>query len=423
MGRTARRRREPYLPPVKKIELTSAHSGRRLTIAAIFLAIGVVALVYGFTHLNSAENGWQQIETQATDGPNCGEDFVLLYDIGASGTSAREEKIGLTNIYSDAAQTAYRLFTDDAEYEGLVNVRYLNAHPNETLTVDPALYSAFAQVQASGDRSLYLGPVYSYYDNIFYCTDSALTAEFDPRQDEQTRRFNEACCAFANDPAAVDLELMDDDQVRLNVSEEYLAFAREQEIDCFIDFYWMKNAFIADYLAQRLISAGYVHGALSSYDGFTRNLSAPEAGQFGFNVFDGSGSEPVPAATMVYSGDMSIVYLHSYPMGDSDARRYFTLSNGEIRSAYLDTADGTCRSAISDLVVYSRTGGCAETLLRAIQVYVADTFRPEALTALAEDGVYAVYCRGNEVVYNEPELTLTSLYEAEDIRYTAVLED
>lgn len=408
---------------MEKIQLSSAHSGMRMTLAVLFLALGVAAFAYGIMQLVREESGWQQISAQSSGDISCADEFVFLYDVGAGGKSAKEEKRAVTSLYSDAAVTAYRLFSSDELFDGVVNVRYLNDHPNETLTVEPALYDAFAQIQAAGDRTLYLGPVSSYYDNLFYCEDSVLTAEFDPRQSEQTRQFCADCCAFTNDPGAVDVELLDENRVRLNVSEAYLAFSREEEIDTFIDFYWMKNAFIADYLAGRLTAEGYEAGALSSYDGFTRNLSAPELGEFGFNVYDGPGEQPIMAATMVYSGSMSIVYLHSYSMNDMDARHYFTLSGGEIRSAYLDPADGLCKSATDDLIVYSRTGGCAETLLRARPVFVADAFRPEMLADLTEEGIYAIYCQDRDVIYNEPEATFSSVYETEELRYSTVLQN
>ncbi len=43
-------------------------------------------------------------------------------------------------------------------------------------------------------------------------------------------------------------------------------------IGSFIDFSWMRNAFIADYLAEGLAARGFGKGALTSFDGFARNL-------------------------------------------------------------------------------------------------------------------------------------------------------
>ncbi len=388
---------------MQKIELSSAHSGRRLAAAIVLLAVGVAALVYAFTRLFSAEAGWQEIEVSSSAGLSCGDDFVLLYDLGHAGVSATAEKKALVSVYSDAAVAGYQIFSDDEVPDDVRGIRYLNSHPNEAVDVDPALYGALEQVSRSGDRSLYLGPVYEYYDNIFYCQDDAQTADFDPRQNEDVRDFYARCAAFARDPAAVDVELLGDGQVCLRVSEEYLAFAEEQGIGSFIDFYWMKNAFLADYLADVLAEKGYTNGTLSSFDGFSRTLYSGEEAMR-FNIYD----RAVLAGTMSYKGPMSVVQLRSYPLNSQDWRHYYEMEDGRICTAYLDVADGLCRAARDDLIVHAREKSCGETLLRVLPLYVTDAFDGGALSALEAEGIYAVLCRDGDICYSDPGLTVTA---------------
>ncbi len=381
----------------------------------VFLAIAVAAFVYGFMQLLDPDEagGWQEIQASSGAELNCGGDFVLLYDLGGSGSSVSAEKKGLTSAYTGAAVTAYRLFTNDGDFEDVHNVRYINRHPNEVIDVDPALYHALEQVQAAGDRSLYLGPVYEIYNGVFTCEDDAQTADFDPLQNGSLRAYFAECAAFGGDPASVDVELLGDGEIRLAVSEEYLAFAQEEEIVSFIDFGWMKNAFIADYLADTLANAGYTRGALSSCDGFVRNLC--QGGEtFAFNIFD----RGVRAGAMTYTGPMSIVYLRSYPMNELDAANYYEMSDGGIRSYYLDPADGLCKTALDDLMAYACDGSCAGTALALAPLYVADGLDAEGLSALAERGVFSVTCGDGEVRYNDPDLT----FEPEE-GYSAVCDE
>ncbi len=368
----------------------------------VFLAIGAAAFVYGFMQLLSSDEGWQQIQVSSGAGLSCGDDFVLLYDLGRSGAGVSAEKRGLTAVYTEAAVKAYQLFDNLGSYEDVHNVWYLNRHPNETVDVDPALYAALKQVQRSGDRSLYLGPVYEAYDGMFTCDGDWQAEEYDPRQNEPLGEYFARCAAFARDPASVAVELLEGGQVRLNVSEEYLAFAREEEIGSFIDFNWMKNAFIADYLAQALAEKGYTHGALSSYDGFVRNLCAGEE-TFQFNIYD----RGIPAAALTYTGPMSIVYLRSYPMSAEDAQRFYAYENGQIRSAYVDPADGLCRTAWDDLAVCGPEESCAGLLLALSPLYVAERPDTGALTALAERGICSIRCEDGKVLCTDPDLTLT----------------
>ena len=100
-------------------------------------------------------------------------------------------------MYTAACRKAYQLFHTLESFEGVVNLREINLHPNETLTVDEGLYRAFETVQRSGERTLYLGPVYARFENVFSCIDDAQLVEFDPQASEDVRREYEAMAGYA----------------------------------------------------------------------------------------------------------------------------------------------------------------------------------------------------------------------------------
>ena len=253
---------------------------------------------------------------------------------------------------------------------------------------------------------------------MFHCDDSSQTAEFDPRQNDALRVWFAKVCEYAADPSQVNLELLGDNRVRLNVSEEYLAFAREEEIGSFIDFYWMKNAFIADYLAGRLAAGGYTVGTLSSFDGFLRNLDASEDTDYSLGIYDLADTTICQAAVLHYRGARNFVCLRSYPLNDAAGQYYCVLSDGEIRTPFLDIRDGLCKSAVNDLTVYSENAGCAEILLKLIPIYIAEEFKPEFLTDLAEKGIQSIWCEDSVICHTEREADLRELYDGEDVRYT-----
>ena len=252
----------------------------------VFMAIGVAAFVYGIMQLLDAREtgGWQEIGVSSAE-LSCGDDFTLLYDLGPASDDISAVRKRLTDTYSDAAVTACRLFSNESESADIHGMRYINLHPNEAVDVDPALYHALELVQQAGDRTLYLGPLAESCSGLFACDDDTQAAEFDPRQNEAVGAYFTQCAAFARDPEAVDVELLGGGEIRLKVSEEYLAYARREEMGSFIDFGWMKNAFVADYLADRLLENGFTHGVLSSYDGFARCLDDRGVG-YGMNILD-----------------------------------------------------------------------------------------------------------------------------------------
>ena len=418
--RAARQKYEPHLPPVEQIELTSAHSGRRLALALVLLGVGVAALVYAVMQLYGTKAGWHTIDAEITGNLSCAGDFSLTYELGAGEEKVSAENRALSVLYTRAAERAYVLFDVDAEPES-GSLAWLNAHPNEETALDPALYKALEEVAASGDRTLYMGPAWGYYENVFASGDDAMTADFDPAQNEDIKAWYAACAAYANDPAAVDVELLGDNMACLKVSGEYLAFAEENELDAFLDFGWMKNAFIADYLADTLLDHGYTHGALSSYDGFHRCMDDRETEiKYGLGILDRTEGDFIEAATMTYAGQRRMVSLWDYPVNEQNAGRFYIFRDGHVLTPYMDPADGLTRCAVHNLTGYSDTLSCGELALMLAPIFVADGLDEAALKELAGEGAYTAWCEDGKVLYTDPDIELINLYETDELKYEAV---
>ena len=416
MGKKRRNSDGPALRPVKKIELSEKNVALRLFLVIVLIVIAASAFAYGFQGLFSQEAGYQEVTVDAGAEANCGSEFVLMYHLGMNGTSATAENKALTLIYTDAVEKAYQLFHNSMEFEGVNNVAYINAHPNEVIKVDEVLYNAFSTLQKYENRYIYLAPIYRQYSDIFYCSDDSAIVDFDPYSNPEIATYYREIAKFACDSNAVNLELIGDNKVQLCVSEEYFSYAEENGITDFINFSWMKNAFIIDYFADVMIEKGYQSGTISSYDGFSRNLDESGA-EYAFNIFDKRKQNVYTAGVMKYTGMNSIVFLRNYPMHSIDGGHYYELDNGDIRTSYLDIADGYCKSAVNNLVSYSADLGCAEVLMQMMPIYIADTFDAQALLSLMENGIHSIYCENGVIYYNEKSLVLTELYQKEDVQY------
>lgn len=420
MKRTAKERKHPPVKPVTKVELSEKYAKWRLTIVIALIALACVAFAYAVISYFNGDKGWRRIEASASSEINCSEDFVFQYNVGVSGMSASAENKALISLYSDATVKAWRLFNSDATFDDMCNIYSINAHPNEVLTVDTVLYQAFELLELYQNRNIYLGPVYEMYDNLFYCQDDSETISYDPYVSDEVKAAYAEMAAYAQDTSAVNIELLGGNQIRLNVSEEYLAYAKENYITKYIDFYWMKNAFIIDYLADTLLENGYTLGHLSSFDGFVRNLDNSGSVSYGFNLYNREGNTIYSAAVMNYIQPISIVYLRNYQMNQSDSRYYYEYKNGDIRTSYLSVSDGTCKSSINNLVSYSGTTGCAKILLQMLPDYIADTWTGSNLSDMSTEDIYTIYFDGHQLIYNDSNLDLTDVYTGDDVQYTTV---
>ena len=397
-----RSNKTPHLPPVIKIDLAEGNMRNRLIVLVIVLAIAFTAFGVGLKEVFTSEPGWKTIECY-TEEMAYSTDISLQYYLGGEGINATSQERALNAVYGEAMADAYRIFNSEVLAEGNYNVAYINAHPNEVVAVDPALYAAFSLMENAGVRYAYMAPIYVEYKGVFLSQNDTEAACYDPMKDEAIADYVRQIAAVAADPNMVTLELLGNDQVCLKVSDEYLAFAQEHAIESFFDLSWMTNAFVVDYVADRLIEAGHTSGYLVSYDGFTRNLGGV-AETFALNLLARSGKETRVAGAMTYTGATSLAVFRDYPMTAADSWHYYRYEDGSVTSTYLDPVDGMSKAAITDLVVYSKDLTCAELMVQAAQAFIADSF--DAAT-LSDADLGAIWSMDDTIFHSRADAAIT----------------
>ena len=143
------RGRRPYVKPVTKIELSEKHTKLRWIAVIVLLSIGAVAIGMSLFSALNTQPGWQEIEV-VSDRPNCSTEFTFLYDFSDYGNSATAANKTLVKVYSTATEEAHCIFSKDMEDAGIANLYYVNANPNKTVQVEPALYQAFSLLESYG---------------------------------------------------------------------------------------------------------------------------------------------------------------------------------------------------------------------------------------------------------------------------------
>lgn len=365
----------------KEIEVDHKNTKARWILALVFFIIAVIALTYALVSYLNQDPGWRKVETTSSE-LNCSEDFTLNYYLGDQGADIIATNKLITQIYTEATEQAYQLFYAHAP-AGSGNLRDVNDGVGKTVTVAQPLYDALALIESYGNRSIYLAPVYVEYNRIFHSESQAEAASYDPAQNPELVDYIRELSAFANDPEQISLELLENSQVRLNISPDYREFAQRYEIDTFLDFGWMKNAFIADLIAQKLTEQNLTHGYLVSTDGFTRNLD-PSGQSYGLDLLDRYENTVYAAAKLSYTGPVSMVSLRNYPLSDRDRWQYYGFDNGRIVTVMLDPKDGMSKSATDNLVGISQELGCGELLLQLAPLYVTEQLDERALGALSD---------------------------------------
>ena len=421
MGRTIKNGNLPHPKPVEKVELSERYVGFRIALFLLLLVVGVSALAYGIRSFFGTKEGWTVVEADASMGTGAGNEFVFMYHLGQrADMSITAEKKAVIAAYTEDLEYADQLFHSNQSFENLNNVHYINQHPNQVIKVDDLLYQAFSLLAEHEDRTLYLAPVYEIFDDIFFCEDDSQIVDYDPYNNEEVASLYSNLAGFAADADAVQVRLLGDNAIELYLSEEYLEYGEQNGVTKWIDFTWMKNAFIVDFLAEELSGRGFGAGTISSYDGFARNMDG-SGQEFALNLYDRADAKVLQIATMKYTQPQSMVTLRDFPLNARDKYHYYQLTNGEIRTMYLDIADGKCKSAAASLCSYSVEQSCAEILLKIVPLYIADTMQETALWKLGDGGIYSAFCEEQVILYNDASLQLADVYVSEAVTYITEL--
>jgi len=407
--------RTAYQPkPVERIEVEDGHIKKRTILLIIAIVVAVAAFAYGIANYTHVDTGWREIEIDTKE-MNCSQDFVFNYYLGGGGASALSEYRALVSLYSTATERAYRIFNSYEAFTGGNNLYAVNQSVNAPVHVDPVLYQAFELIERLDSRYVYLAPVYAEYHSLFFCNEDWETEGYDPYQNADIREYFAQAAAFAQDPEQVHVELLGNNTLQLNVSEEYAAFAEENGISTYVDFFWMKDAFIVDFLANTMENSGYTRGAISSYDGFVRCLSDEQL-SYSYHFYDLlQGSSICNAARLNYTGGTSLVHLHSFPIDPSKEIYYYQFEDGAVRHAYADLSDGLSKAAVPAMIATSREMGCAETLLRLLPLYAADTLDQDGLAQLTAEGIFPLYSVDRRIITSSPEVMLDDVLEGYEV--------
>lgn len=393
------------LPKIENIKISEKYLGLRALAVGVLILVAAIALGSALMDLLNTDPGWQTVDVES-DAINVSTEFHFSYDFSDYGGSASAANKQLIQLYSQATEDAYRIFHEELDS--------LNSQINTPVTVDNALYQALERIVESENRNIYLAPVYVEYNAIFLSGSGGEAAQYDPAKNAELVPYISELASYASDPAMIDLELKGDNQVCLRVSEEYLAFAEEYEIEKFVDLNWMANAFIVDYLADTMTASGFTSGYIASYDGFTRNLDT-RGNAYSFNLYDRQDFTIYPAGILQYDQPCSLVFLRNYPMDSSDWLHYFEYDDGSVATVFIDPEDGMSKASTDSLVAYSYERSCSEILLDTAPVFIADIFETTELNGMQNDAIHSIWFENTVLHYTEPN---AKIQVSEDYGYS-----
>ena len=324
----------------------------RIVLFALALVIAVYAFTSGVMALTHRESGYYGVEFTA-------EGKAVLYRSGlhmtyyADGSSneIRQRINEVQKQYTSFALDAFRRFDAEQTYEGYTNIASLNAAPNTEIKVDQTLFDTLERAYRlqSDTYSIFAGALHGQWETLRYLDEPE---DFDPLSDPDKRALLEKLAEWINTPGTFDLSFdSEKTTVKLTVSEEYLAWAAENEIDrSVLDLNVLHDAFLLESVSQALREKGYTDGFLYTDTGLYVYMRGA-AKDISFTLTGLDGQTEVTVATLNAQSPACFVRFtafapdgagYGYYAVERDGRRVF-------RHLYPDIADGKYRNQLMTL--------------------------------------------------------------------------
>ena len=389
MKRYARDKSDPLVKPVEKIELSEKNLRLRAVFAIIFFVIGITAIGFGVKSCLEGNSGWQIIEIpQSKD--SLASELTVMYNPGHGDKSIASERKAVNLLCTSAMKDACLMFDPFCE-GGYITA--INTSQGQPVKVPGRLYAAFEEMEKSGSRLLYYGPYYEILYQTLGAGDDYSASVTDPGMSAETRELFDKISVYVNNDNAVKLQLLENDTVKLGLSAAYAQFARENGIDVFIDFGWLKNAFAVDLVADALTDGGYTNGFVSSCDGFSRYLNGKEY-TYDVTLYKNVDGGPAEAARFGIGQIASGVLFHNMKLNSIEG--VYRYGDGKTVTLYTDK-DGSQAAAADSMYVYSSSLSCSQTALYGADAYLRKQPDTATVRSIGEKGVKTAYLSGNTV--------------------------
>ena len=346
-----------------KEPLTEKESKRKIIIRAILLGVAIIVAVIAFSIAMKSylhkDPGYFTIDADRAE-------EALLYSHGVmltcyfdgSSNEIREAMNVVRGEYSATLLRMYKLLDPVNEYEGFVNLAYLNAHLGEDVEIGLELYdilnSAYA-LTANGRFNMFAGALWGEWQGISVLESQA---DFDPLLNPDEAERIRAISACVGELSNFEYSIVDANAhiVRITVSEEYETLVRELEITApLIDLAYLKEAFELEYTADAIERAGYTNGYLVTDEGLTIAFSGAPGGTFLLHTLE-KGSA-VKACEVELKPSMALCESRAFPVNDLPL--YYTIESGGeqlLRHPHFDYADGATYDALISACAVSYNG-------------------------------------------------------------------
>ena len=395
--------------PVEKIELNENHIKLRVIFLIIFALIAIGAIGFGIYKIANKDKGWQNISLNTHKYSRLENDFTFSYYV-KSATEYKKVSAAYDKYFIEAKTEL------DDTFEKENNINYINKNPNKEIEVSEFLYNSLKDI-ISDSNYLYLGSINHYYDQMIYAIDDTFIDKYDPISNENINNIVNKLLEYINNEE-VKLELLDNNKVKLNVSDNYLSYLKENDINKIIDFSWLENAYIIDYVVNNLKKDGFKRGIIRTYDGYNRAFDSEEY-VYKYTLFDEINNNSGKIGELSYNANQSIVNFKNFIVYNKDSQFIRYMKDNTRRTYYISNADGYSKASKNYLLGYANKS-CVEIAKTLAKIYISDTFDTNLINS-NKDKCNFIYYDNFNICHTDNNADIKITFVSDEYKYKEVL--
>lgn len=376
-----------FQKPMEEIEVSGKHIKLRVVAFVLALIVGITAFGVGIRQIANREPGYYEITAVRDETAPLYSNGISLYCYFGGESSAIKEKLQASEaLYSEALGRIYRLLDPRETYDGYVNLATLNQHPGETMALPEELFFALTDALERTEGQAYSvlnGAMRDLWQELLYLEEPET---FDPLCNEEQRARFQAVFDALTVPDAIRLQVVDAaaHTVRLEVSDALAAVLEKYEVEGpLLDLGSLREAYILQYVRDRLVAAGFLRGYLKTQRGLSLMLPETEEGkQLLSGYVDGTSQD---AAYVSLNDGAACCALRAFSVGDPG---YYVV-DGVLRHPNLGDVGDIARQLLTVWIV-SPTGDVVDAAVKAAVLFqTPDDLLRQRLKDFGAEGAWA----------------------------------
>lgn len=383
-----------------EIKPSEKHIPLRIIGFVLAFITAVCAFSFGVTRIGYKQEGMYELTAAA-------DQELPLYQSGVHAKllfrgSSSQIKLALgqaDKLYTEVLKRNVKLLDARQEYDGMVNLAALNAHPNEDIELSPELFAvlqdAWTKTREGQGYSLFAGPVYAEWNSILNLTEPE---EFDPlgNEEEAARLERLRQRIRENGPKLVTV----DEQkciLRLELPADYRAFLEDMELEpAYLDLNLLREAYLLELVAAELEEQGLNRGFLSTDSGLILSLSGLDKGEYA--LYGAGEKEPVLVASAQAAPGSAYSLMTAFPLVTGVETPYYAIEEAgrtHLRNPWLPS-DGEDRELLLSSCVIREDGALAEACYENLRLRCAEHAAELEKLAGESDAAVAWLLQGDE---------------------------